>query len=54
LCAGGGSAGHARCVRHQPPAGLDPAAVVADAGRTLWFCIGARPRCICGHHALRW
>ena len=45
LCAGGHSAGHARGVHHQPPAGLDAAAVAGDAGGAVCVCADARSWC---------
>ena len=53
LRAGRDPAGHARRLRHQPAAGLDAAAVAADAGRALRLRAGARSWCVRRRDALR-
>ena len=46
LRAGGDPAGHARRVGHQPPAGLDAAAVAGDAGGALCAMCWCATRCV--------
>ena len=50
----GDSAGHARRLGHQPPAGVDAAAVAGHAGGAVCLCAAARSWCVRGHRALWW